>query len=83
MNLLVRKAMSPQSITSEVLAQISALDADQPVNKIQTVDELIDTSRAASLYPAAARNLLHHCVGAGLDRNLHCTGLLVAQRRQE
>lgn len=46
MNLLVRTAMSPQSITSVVLAQISAVDADQPVNKIQTVDELIDTSRA-------------------------------------
>jgi hypothetical protein len=38
--------MSPQSITSQVLAQIFAVDADQPVNKIQRVDELIDTSRA-------------------------------------
>jgi putative ABC transport system permease protein len=46
MNLLVRTSMSPQSITSAVRAQISAVDPDQPVTSIQTVDELIDSSRA-------------------------------------
>ena len=46
MNLLVRTTVSPQSMTSAVLAQISAVDPDQPVTNVQTVDELIDSSRA-------------------------------------
>jgi putative ABC transport system permease protein len=46
MNLLVRTDMPPQSIASAVRAQISAVDPDQPVNNIQTVDELVDKARA-------------------------------------
>jgi putative ABC transport system permease protein len=46
MNLLVRTAVSPQSLTSAVRAQIYALDPDQPVTNIQTVEELIGKSRA-------------------------------------
>lgn len=46
MNLLVRTAVPPRSMTSAVRAQISALDPDQPITGIQTVDELMDTSRA-------------------------------------
>jgi putative ABC transport system permease protein len=46
MNLLVRTAVAPQSITSAVRAQIAMVDPEQPVDKIQTVDELIDSSRA-------------------------------------
>jgi putative ABC transport system permease protein len=46
MNLLVRTSMPPQSITSAVRAQTSAVDPDQPVTSIQTVDELINSSRA-------------------------------------
>jgi putative ABC transport system permease protein len=46
MNLLVRTSVSPQSMTSSVLAQISAVDPDQPVSNVQTVDELVDSSRA-------------------------------------
>ena len=46
MNLLVRTMVTPQSITSAVRAQISAVDPDQPVAGIQTVDELVDSSRA-------------------------------------
>ena len=45
MNLLVRTAVPPQGLTSAVRAQISAVDADQPVTGIQTVDELMDSSR--------------------------------------
>jgi len=44
MNLLVRTAVSPESLTEAVRAQIRALDPDQPVTDIQTVDELIDKS---------------------------------------
>ncbi|HEY6338826.1 MAG TPA: ABC transporter permease [Candidatus Sulfotelmatobacter sp.] len=46
MNLLVRTAQPPQSLTSAVRAQIAALDPEQPVTNIQTVDDLINTSRA-------------------------------------
>jgi len=46
MNLLVRTSVPPLSITSAVRAQISAVDPDQPVTGIQTVDELMDSSRA-------------------------------------
>jgi putative ABC transport system permease protein len=46
MDLLVRTTVPPQSITSAVRAQISAVDSDQPVTSIQTVDELMDGSRA-------------------------------------
>ncbi|HEY4903022.1 MAG TPA: FtsX-like permease family protein [Candidatus Sulfotelmatobacter sp.] len=46
MNLLVRTAVSPRSMTFAVRGQISAVDPDQPVTSIQTVDELVDSSRA-------------------------------------
>ena len=46
MHLLVRTAVPPQNMAQSVRAQISAVDADQPVNNIQTVDELIASSRS-------------------------------------
>ena len=46
MNLLVRTSVPPLSMASDVRQQISAVDPDQPVTSIQTVDELIDSSRA-------------------------------------
>ena len=46
MNLLVRTLVPPQSLTSAVRAQISAVDPDQPVAGIQTVDDLVDSSLA-------------------------------------
>jgi predicted permease len=46
MNLLVRTAVPPMSMAAAVRAQVSAIDADQPVTKIQTVDDLMDTGRA-------------------------------------
>ncbi len=46
MNLLVRTIVPPQSITSAVRAQISAVDPDQPVAGVQTVDELVASSLA-------------------------------------
>jgi putative ABC transport system permease protein len=46
MNLLVRTAVPPQSVISAVRAQISAMDRDQPITAIQTVDDLVDSSRA-------------------------------------
>ena len=46
MNLLVRTSVAPQSIISAVRAQIAAVDPDQPITKIQTVDEIMDNSRS-------------------------------------
>ncbi len=46
MNLLVRTDVTPHSLASAVQKQISAVDVDQPVTSIQTVDELMDSSRA-------------------------------------
>ena len=44
MNLLVRTVVPPQSMTSGIDAQISAVDPDQPVTAVQTVDELMENS---------------------------------------
>jgi putative ABC transport system permease protein len=46
MNLLVRTTVPPLSLTSAVRAQISAVDPDQPVTGIKTVEELMVSSRA-------------------------------------
>jgi predicted lysophospholipase L1 biosynthesis ABC-type transport system permease subunit len=46
MNLLLRTAADPHTMVSAVRAQIFALDSDQPVTNIQTVDELLDSTRA-------------------------------------
>jgi putative ABC transport system permease protein len=46
MNLLVRTDVAPQSMAAAVQKQISAVDADQPVTSIQTLDEVMNSSRA-------------------------------------
>jgi putative ABC transport system permease protein len=46
MNLLVRTASEPHGMVSAVRAQVAAIDSDQPVTNIQTVNELMDSSRA-------------------------------------
>jgi putative ABC transport system permease protein len=46
MNLLVRTDVAPSAAIATVRAQIAAVDSNQPVNEIQTAEELVDTSRA-------------------------------------
>ncbi|HZD93527.1 MAG TPA: ABC transporter permease, partial [Candidatus Sulfotelmatobacter sp.] len=46
MNLIVRTAGEPHNMVSTVRGQIAAIDPDQPVTAVQTVDELMDGSRA-------------------------------------
>lgn len=46
MNLLIRTAVVPQSVISAVRAQIASVDSDQPVTNLQTVDELMNSSRS-------------------------------------
>lgn len=46
MNLLVRTAVAPLSLTSAVRAQIASLDPDQPVTNIQSGETLMDEARS-------------------------------------
>ena len=46
MNLLVRTAVPPLDLATAVRAQVFALDPDQPVTGVQSVDELMDSGRA-------------------------------------
>lgn len=46
MNLLVRTSVPPISMASAVHAQVAAVDPDQPVTAVQTVNDLMDTDRA-------------------------------------
>ena len=46
MNLFVRTAVEPHSLIGAVRQQISAIDPDQPVTRVQTVEDLMDGSRS-------------------------------------
>ena len=50
MYLLVRTDVPPRSVVSAVRAQIAAVDSDQPVIKVQTVDDLLDSARTQARF---------------------------------
>jgi putative ABC transport system permease protein len=46
MNLLVRTSIEPHQMVSAVQQQIYSIDHDQPITNVQTMDELLNTSRS-------------------------------------
>ena len=84
MNLLARTNLEPHAMASAVQAQISAIDPDQPVTGIQSLEELLDNSRTQ---PRSTMLLL--AIFSATAMALVIVGLygvlayLVAQRRQE
>src|SRR6516165_11953468 len=84
MNLLIRTDVAPQSMTSAIRAQISSLDPEQPVTSIQTVDELMDSSRSQPRFTMFL--LVSFSVAALVLAMLGIYGVLaysVAQRQHE
>ena len=84
MNLLVRTVVPPRSIAASVQAQIAAVDPDQPITNVQTVEELMDTSRSQPRF-----TMLLVGIFSAIALTLAVAGLYgvlaysVAQRRQE
>jgi predicted permease len=84
MNLLIRTGVPPLDMASAGRAQISAIDPDQPVTAIQSVDDLMDAGRAQPRFTMlllAAFSVTALALAAiGLAAMLAWT---VVQRRQE
>jgi len=84
MNLLVRTAGEPHAIVPAVRAQISAIDPDQPITNIQTVSELMNSSRADPRFMMILLSIF-----SGVAVALAVVGIYgvlaysMAQRRQE
>ena len=84
MNLFVRTAVEPIGLIATVRKQVSEIDPDQPVTRVETVSDLMDASRAQ---PRVTMFLL--IAFSGIALTLAVVGIYgvlnyaVTQRRQE
>jgi putative ABC transport system permease protein len=84
MNLIVRTATEPRSMLGQLRAQIAAIDPDQPVMNVRTVEELMQTSRADPRFTMLVLGMLSATALVLVMVGIY--GVLaysVAQRRQE
>jgi hypothetical protein len=85
MGIVVRTAVEPASITSAVQQAVWSVDTNQPVARIQTMEEIVGRqlstpSQSKALLGAFALLAL---LLAPLGRNLGCSLLCVTQRTNE
>ncbi|MGB7623484.1 MAG: ABC transporter permease, partial [Terriglobia bacterium] len=50
LNLSLRTEVEPHSVVSAVRREIAGIDKDQPITRVQTLEELLDSARASSRF---------------------------------